>query len=286
MEHYSGKKRYPVYMMIKKNKLKKGYFLVAIIIIFLLYGFYSRLETTYYTYQNVAVPQEFNQFKIAFLSDFHCKEFGKNEKKLIDSIDACEPDLIVFTGDVIDGSHKDLSPVEDLLSALSGRYPMYAVSGNHERDNLERYQELLGYYDKYGVVFLDDAYDVITIGNAKIGIYGKSYEDIYYIKQFLNKPDESIAEFNILLYHDATAFPIISATGYDLILSGHTHGGIIRIPFLGGLLDNNGGLIADYDNGLYTTKDATMISSRGLGDAWFPRYNNRSELVCVTLRAE
>jgi predicted MPP superfamily phosphohydrolase len=272
--------------MKKRNHRKKGYFLVAIIVVFLMFGFYSELETTYYTYQNVSVPQEFDHFKIVFLSDFHCKEFGINEKKLIESIDACEPDLVVFTGDMIDGSHEDLTPVVDLLSDLSGKYPMYAVSGNHEKDNLQRYQELLGYYDKYGVVFLDDAYDVITVGTAKIGIYGKAYKYLYNIKRFLNKPDESIADFNILLYHDATAFPIINSAGYDLILSGHTHGGIIRIPILGGLLDNDGGLFAEYDDGIYTMNDTTMISSRGLGDAWIPRFNNRSELVCVTLRAE
>jgi len=273
-------------MMKKRDQKKVGFFLIIIIVISLLYGFYSELETTFYTYQNVSVPLEFNDFKIAFLSDFHCKEFGKNEKKLIESIDTCEPDLIVFTGDMIDGSHKDLTPVVDLLSALSGRYPMYAVSGNHEKDDWESYQELLGYYDRYGVIFLDEASDIVTIGTAKIGIYGKSYEDLYYIKQFLNSPDENIAEFNILLYHDATAFPSISSLDYDLMLSGHTHGGIIRIPFLGGIIDNKGGLFAEYDNGIYTENGTTMISSRGLGDALFPRFNNRSELVCVTLKTE
>lgn len=254
--------------------------------IFMAGGFYSGLETTYYTFQEAAIPIEFDGYKIAFVSDFHCKEFGNKEEELINSIYEINPDLVVFTGDMIDGNHEDLTPVVDLLSGLSGKYPMYAISGNHESDSDLQFNELLGYYEEYGVIFLDNAQEIITKGNAQIGIYGKPYVGNYYTLEYLKEPNKSLAEFNILLCHDATVFPVMSTIGYNLILSGHTHGGIIRIPFIGGLINNNGGLFAEYDSGLYTKRNSTLISSRGLGDARIPRFYNRSELICVTLRAK
>lgn len=270
----------------RKNISRKFYMTgIVIIVVIIAYGFYSNLETKYYTYQDEYLPKKFDGFKIAFLSDFHCQEFGSHEEKLINEIKACNPDIVVFTGDMIDGDHSDLTPVKDLLSGLSGLYPMYAVSGNHEFDIFDKYQELLDYYTEYGVTYLDFDHDIIKRDNAVIGIYGKQFAGNYITKDFLEGPDKGQTEFNILLYHDATAFPITSTLGFNLILSGHTHGGIIRLPLIGGLINNNRSLIAEYDNGIYKSNNSTLISSRGLGDSIIPRFYNRRELICVTLKA-
>lgn len=266
------------------NKKIKRIVLILIIIVLLIYGFNVDLETTHYTFNCDNLPVEFDGYKIAFISDLHCEEFGNREEELIKAIKSCNPAIIVFTGDMIDGKHEDIIPVIDLLAGLDGQYPIYAISGNHEFDDINNYNLLRRYYDQYGIDYLDESYAVIRRQNASIGIYGKRYVGNNLTMDFLVGPDKEEAEFNILLYHDATAFPAISELGFDLVLSGHTHGGIIRLPFIGGLVSNNHSLIAEYENGIYDIGSSTLISSRGLGDAMIPRFLNQPELICITLK--
>jgi predicted MPP superfamily phosphohydrolase len=210
---------------------------------------------------------------------------GKSEIKLIRAIEACKPDIVVFTGDMIDSSHMDISSVEALLAGLSGKYLIYTVDGNHEKDSSVNYEKLLMFYEKYGVNDLNNKYLTILKQGAHIGIYGLSYRDRYYIKKTSHKPNKDENKFNILLYHDATVFSQVSLYGYNLVLSGHTHGGIVRIPFVGGLINNDGSLFPEFDNGMFHINGSTLISNRGIGDSYFPRFYNRPEVVCITLRA-
>lgn len=263
---------------------KLGIVMLICIVLFICFGFFNKLEITSYTYFDKDLPKEFDGSRIVFISDLHCKVFGKNEDKLINAITACNPDIVVFTGDMIDGDHKDITPVKDLLKGLEGKYPMYAVSGNHEKDNSFNYETLLKYYEEYGVINLDDRSLRLSKDGAHIGIYGLSYRDRYFIKNKSYKPDKDESEFNILLYHDATVFSFISLYEYNLVLSGHTHGGIIRLPFLGGLIKNDGTLLSEFDNGMFHMNGSALISNRGIGDSDFPRFYNRPEVVCVTLR--
>ncbi len=258
--------------------------ILLLIVIFLCFGFYSRLEITNYTYWDQDIPKEFDHYRIVFISDLHCKTMGRNEDMLIHAIDSCNPDIVVFTGDMIDGDHKDITPVKDLLAGLSGKYSMYAVSGNHENDNEENYEILLKYYKDYKVIYLDNSSRTISRNGAHIGLYGKAYQDSYYVNKAVYIPDKNKNKFNILLYHDATVYPQISSYGFNLVLSGHTHGGIIRIPFLGGMINNNGSLFSELDNGMFHINGSTLISNRGIGDSYFPRFYNRPEVVCITLR--
>ncbi len=263
---------------------KLGFVIIIICILFIIYGFYNGLEITNYTYRDKELPRDFDGYRIVFISDLHNKLLGRNQVKLIYAIESCNPDIIVFTGDMIDGDHKDISPIKDLLIELTGKYPMYSVSGNHEKDNTFTYDMLMKYYAEYGVIDLDNKSLKLMKKGSHIGLYGLSYRDRYYIKKTSHKPDKDENEFNILLYHDATAFSLISLYGYNLVLSGHTHGGIIRLPFLGGLINNNGTLLSEFDNGMFHMKGSTLISNRGIGDSYFPRFYNRPEVVCVTLR--
>lgn len=270
----------------KMRKMMKKLLIVIIffIIIFFALGFYHRLEITNYTYADKDLPKEFDGYRIVFISDLHCKTLGKNEGKLIHAIVSCNPDIVVFTGDMIDCNHEDITPVKDLLAGLAGKYTMYAVSGNHEKDNVVNYEKLLKYYEEYGVIDIDNKSKTILKKGAHIGIYGLSYRDSYFIKKDSYKPDRGENEFNILLYHDATVFSQISLYGYNLVLSGHTHGGIIRLPFLGGLINNNFTFFPKFDNGMFHINGSTLISNRGIGDSNFPRFYNRPEVVCITLR--
>lgn len=261
------------------------YILIFLAVLFISYGFYNQLEVTYYSCEFKDLPKEFDGYKIAFISDFHCKKEGENEDKLISKIDNFDPAVVVFTGDMIDGDHMDLTPVKDLFDGLKGKYLMYATDGNHENDDMNNYVELLRLYSEYGVIYLNDTSDTITKGGASIEVYGKYYRGEY-TEDFFKKPNNNGIIFNILLYHDATTFPVISSLGYDLILAGHTHGGIIRLPFVGGLINTRLKLIANYDYGIYNKNGSTMISNRGIGDATFPRFYNKSELICLTLNSK
>ncbi|NLO09084.1 MAG: metallophosphoesterase [Clostridiales bacterium] len=255
----------------------------SLILIYFLCGFYNGLEITNYSYQYEKLHEKFDGFKIVLISDLHGKVVGKDQHKLIRAIRSCNPDMIAFTGDITDGYHKDLSPIRDLLSGLSGSYPMYAVTGNHEKDNLRNYEELLNCYEEYGVYFLDDDYQTIDKEGEHIGIYGIAYRDRNLMKNDIKGPNKNIDNFNILLCHDPNAFSDISLYGYNLVLSGHTHGGIIRLPFIEGLLNNNRSLFPKFDGGNFSMNGSSMIVSRGIGDSVFARYYNRPELVCITL---
>lgn len=268
---------------MKLFKFKITCFICFVVLCILLYHIFTpNLKITSYSYSSSKIPVEFNNFKIVHISDLHNKNFGKKQSLLISKIKNEKPDLIVFTGDMIDGTHTDLSSINNLLNGISGICPIYAVKGNHEEDNADTYNTLLSYYKTYHVTLLENALATITINHSSIYLYGLNYYG--YIPFSLdNLPAADTAKFNILLQHATNYFDELSTKGYDLMLSGHTHGGIIRLPFLGGVIANDGSLFPKYDSGMFQTNNCTMISSCGLGDAKVPRIFNPPEIVSITL---
>lgn len=278
------KLRYPILILV-----------LLLLIIYIIIGLHNQLSTTYYDYYDVTVPTEFDGYKICFLSDFHGKEFGEKEKELIDQINLLNPDIIMLGGDMIDKNHLDLTNLTYLLEGIK-KYPIYAIAGNHEYDDNDTFHDLLALYQSYNVTYLDDSFDTISIGSSCIGIYGIPYKKNY---NDLLKADQSIATFNLLLTHDATCFNQFRGLHDQIILAGHTHGGIIRLPFIGGLISNNKTIPATFDNGEYEfsysvipdgktfderySVHCVMYSNRGLGDSFLPRFNNDPEILCITL---
>lgn len=264
--------------------MSKKIILSAIVLLLILFGLDTRLETTVYHYSNPKIPSSFDGFRIVQISDFHLKEFGKKEDILISAIEKCQPDTIVITGDLIDENHQDLSPLEDLLLGIHTLAPVYYVSGNHEFDpgTAVQYQTMLSLFEKYGITNLDDSQTFLCKNEEKICLTGSMWRSDL-VGEYL--PVANQEYFNILLYHGSNYFSLLSNFGYDLLLSGHIHGGIIRIPFFGGLFSNEGNLFPEYDAGVFTSGSFTMISLRGLGDSRVPRFYNRPELVCVTLHS-
>lgn len=191
--------------------------------------------------------------------------------------------MIALTGDIIDSDKDNLTSVENLIIGATAIAPTYFVSGNHEMDIKAKtqYKQLKQFFKKYGVVNLNHESVTIKKGDSRIILTGMEFCGSR-IDRTLGFADQS--EFNILLYHGCNAFDKTSAHGYDIILSGHSHGGVLRIPLVGGLLDNNGGLFPKYDGGAYTKNNCTMFASRGLGDASLPRFYNPPELVIITLK--
>ncbi len=269
--------------------IKKTIFTLTIaFLIFILFGLNPFLQVTNYTYQSSEIPAGFDNFKICHISDLHCKSFGKNNETLLAKIREMNPDIVVFTGDIVDEDHTDLSCVEALLAGLAEmEIPGYYITGNHEleEDAFRQYATLLSYLEEYSITNLDDASSIITKGKDSISITGCKWYSKY-LTNFL-QPTTSQG-FHILLYHGADFYDLISDYNYDLVLTGHAHGGIIRFPFVDiGLLGNSGDFFPKYTSGIYQndSQTSTMIVSRGLGDAKLPRFYNRPELICITLKS-
>lgn len=271
--------------MLKKIALT----LITILVLFILLGLNPCIEVTNYTYQSSEIPAAFDNYKICQISDLHCKSFGKNNETLLKKIQAFSPDIVVFTGDIVDENHTDLSSVEALLRGLSKlNIPGFYVTGNHEleTDASKQYEALLSYMAAYGVTNLDDCSITLTKEEESISLTGCKW----YSKYLINFLSPTTPEgFHILLYHGADFFDLISDYNYDLVLAGHVHGGILRSPFGNiGLLGNSGEFFPKYTAGIYQNpyQTSTMIVSRGLGDSILPRFYNRPELVCITLKKD
>ena len=266
-------------------KRKLLFVLFSIIVVYIVLGFINVLEVNEYSIKSSRLPENFDGFCIVQLSDLHCKSFGNNQSKLINKILEAEPDVVVLCGDFIDGEHDDISNVEHLVSGIVDYCDVFQVNGNHEKDNKDNYEELLFIYEKYGVNDLNDRYYYIERDNQFIMLSGADYYSDYEMRNgtYINFEQDC---YSIFTYHNAALFDITSTLGYDLVLSGHTHGGIIRLPFIGGLINNNGSFGAVYDNGLYEKNNTVLISNRGLGDTEVPRFYNDSEIVKIILRTE
>ena len=254
--------------------------LILLLIIYIIIGLINTLDVTHYTYKSSKLPKDFNNFKIVQISDLHTKSFGKDNSKLLKEIKSFSPDIIAITGDLINDNLKDLDKLSVFLNELPDVAPTYFICGNHDMPSWEEYLELVQILNNYNIQVIDNQKIPLTQGNSTINLCGLfSYTESYAV-------EVDTDEFNLLLYHYADHFDITKSLGYDLILAGHTHGGIIRLPLIGGLLDTDMSLFSRYDNGVYTSEECTLISSRGLGTSLIPRFYNDSELVCITLQSE
>lgn len=244
------------------------------------------LQITNYTVQFENLPDSFDGYKIVQISDLHKSMFGEGQSDLINAVINSEPDLIVFTGDMIDKKLDSLKYIEPLVYGIKDKAPIIAINGNHELEVPDLYNQLKELYKDNNITLLEDEIYTINKNQDKINIYGSIFR-FYNIQNYLMTPEAD--SFNILLYHASNRFDIVKKFGYDFVLSGHNHGGIIRLPLIGGLINNSRSLFPKYDLGLFEYNNTQMIVSAGLGDAYFsdilvPRINNPPEIVIITLK--
>lgn len=277
------------------NRKKSALLLVSIaVVIFAVWTGWENVTVgvTHYTVASDRLPQAFNHFKIVVVSDFHNAEFGKENDTLIKLIEKEKPDIIAFTGDLVDSRRTDIETAEGLVRNLAEIAPCCYVTGNHEARLGEQYQKLEKILLEEDVVVLHDGYRELTRNNETILIAGlddPNFTDINsavhnsILKTKLDGMNLSDSYF-VLLSHRPEAFEAYTSAGVDLVLSGHAHGGQFRLPFIGGIAAPNQGLFPKYDGGMYSENHTTMIVSRGVGNSIFPvRINNRPEIVCVEL---
>lgn len=260
-----------------------------------------KLTVTEYKITDAFIPSAFHGFNIVQLSDLHNACFGTQNEELIRKIRDLEPDLILVTGDMIVGKPgTDVNFAAATMNKLTDIAPVYFSMGNHElRTSI--------YTDIYGdmwecfkaqlnpkVNILSDDKAIIKKDGAIIYLYGVSLNPHLYRRliKMPMEPDylESVfgvcdkSSYNIFLAHNPDYFSDYAAWGANLTFSGHVHGGMIRLPILGGALSPMIHFFPKYDKGLFCQNGKYMILSGGLGNHTLKfRVNNLPEIVSVTL---
>lgn len=256
-------------------------------------------QVSHYRVAASNLPPAFCGFRIVQLSDLHGTLYGRHHQLLLGKIDEEKPDCIVMTGDMADHSRNAISRLVDLCIRLKKRWPVYYAMGNHEQC-LKKW-EAVQLYDglkKAGVTVLENTWCDISRQGQTVRLYGLNMPLVYYkdplgeyrkgahfstedTRKFLGSMDPAF--YNILLAHNPLYFPSYRDWGADLTLSGHIHGGIIRIPGLGGVLSPDVTLFPKYYGGHFVEKGKHLIVSRGLGNHFLFRVCNPPELVAITL---
>ncbi len=261
--------------------------LIAAAAAFLIKDSREDLEISRYEVASQKLPESFDGFKIVQLSDLHGAEFGEDGMELVDKVGSLEPDMIALTGDFVT-DEGDLAAVEKLAARLVKLCPVYFISGNHEFGSglAVKVRNIL---ERAGVKYLSNEYLTINRGDDEILLGGVedplAYADMLSPDELAQKMNDAAPDaFKILLGHRnywMTEYPELPV---DLIFCGHAHGGLIRIPGVGGLIGTDRRLFPDFDAGQFNNGRYTLIVSRGLGNSVpIPRVFNRPEIVCVEL---
>lgn len=261
--------------------------LIAAAAAFLIKDSRDDLEISRYEVKSQKLPESFDGFKIVQLSDLHGAEFGEDGMGLVEKVKELEPDMIALTGDFVT-DEGDLAAVEKLAARLVKLCPVYFVSGNHEFGSglAVKVRNIL---ERAGVKYLSNEYLTISRGEDGILLGGVedplAYADMLSPDELAQKMNDAAPDaFKILLGHRnywMTEYPELPV---DLIFCGHAHGGLIRIPGVGGLIGTDRRLFPDFDAGQFNNGRYTLIVSRGLGNSVpIPRIFNRPEIVCVEL---
>ena len=245
----------------------------------------------------------FSSFKILQISDLHSAEFGDNNSRLIRKIDNENPDIIVMTGDMVSTSDTSYDVFYSLASNLASRYPTYYIVGNHEQ-NLkdEKKDGMIEYLSSINIRVLDNEKVTIENGNEKINLYGMWFNLRYYkdlnneeTKDYNFDLDSMVEilgeankdEYNIVLTHNPVYADTYSQWGADLVLSGHLHGGMVYVPFVGGLFSPEKEWFPKYYGGRYSIDNMDLIVNKGLGNGQMGfRVFNTPEISTITLTPE
>lgn len=264
----------------------------------------TALELNTYTISSNRLPEAFDGYRIAHVSDLHNAELGKDNEKLIDMLQEAKPDIIAITGDIIDSRNTDIDIALQFTKAAMEIAPCYYVTGNHEaRLNKAEYERLESGLLDAGVIVLHDSEIILENNGAAIPLIGIDDPNCYSASTSLSDGGEyeskvgatmdperirelsTLDSFTVLLSHRPEYFEKYVQADVDLVLSGHAHGGQFRLPFVGGLVAPNQGLFPKYDAGLYTEDNTNMIVSRGIGNSILPfRFNNRPEVILIELK--
>lgn len=294
-QNTSIKKRKKEYMFLKIFII---FLIIVILFIFEILRSNSFIGLKKYNFKSDKINQKFS---FVLISDLHDKEFDEANIKLITKISEQNPDFIAVDGDMVLNTKTDISVFKNLLIELVKIAPVYCVYGNHERDLLNKI-DFNSEVENLGALFLDNEDVVFTTSSGeKILIGGLSDYPFYEFdepdyntpqKHFWDSFNEKTLnyDYSILLHHQPEFISTnLADSNIDLVLCGHTHGGMIRLPFLGGLFAPNQGIFAgkilpQYTKGLYEFNNTKMVITAGLSKSGkIPRFGNPPEVCVITI---
>ncbi|HHU74013.1 MAG TPA: hypothetical protein GXZ28_05220 [Clostridiales bacterium] len=302
--------------LILSNKTTLMILIFAVLILLLfLYSFAEKkmLVTKEYILSSNKLGAKGKDRAIVVLADLHNNTFGKNNSRLIKKIDQISPDYILIAGDLITKRQPcSKSHGFSLLQDLLKKYSIYYGYGNHEqyfqmdfRDGTDQHEEASQLYrdwmeykralESMGVKFLDN--ESVTLPEDNLKITGLTIDRDFFSrgrvqefpKNYINSlvGDSDSKRYQILLAHNPVYFHEYCSWGADLTLSGHVHGGLVRLPLIGGLISPQVRLFPKYSEGSFTKEGKTMVVSRGLGShSCMIRIFNPPELVIIRLNRE
>lgn len=284
----------------RTNALTNSIFWIffALIVLFSFYRSNLTFKTTAYTVKSPRLPNAFNGFTIAQVSDLDGHIYGDHGEKLKKAIDKAKPDIVVLTGSLQSFKDKDPKALAESLKEIARAYPTYFIRGNTELYRDKKVDNQKDFYQALkdeGVIFAENNTVPILRQGASINLSGLVPEPSYYeadpkatdlpVDQFLKKPAGK--DYQILLAHHPLYWDDYRKWGADLTLSGYVHGGGLRWLFIGGVFTPKGSFFPKYDRGLYTEKEKSMVVSAGLGRAGtLFRLFNPQELVVIKLESQ
>lgn len=246
------------------------------------------------------IPKGFHGYRILHISDLHNSCYGEGNKKLVHKIMNLTPDAVFYTGDMIDRQSSGKDHFRMLIEGISQKYPAYFVDGNHEDDlSKEEKKEFISVLNRAGIRHLEDEMISLEREEERITLYGlrlprkylrNTYDDNGIVglpkEELVNRFGEIEPGFTMQLAHNPLYFDVYAEYGIDLTFSGHVHGGVVRLPILGGLLSPDRTLFPKYSKGLYERADKKIVVSPGIGGAKFRVFNRPTLYVVKLLRKE
>lgn len=262
-----------------------------------LLGSQYALEVTNYV---LSSPKLTAPIRVVQLTDLHNSEFGENNERLVRMVARQHPDLILMTGDMLNGREDKTEIAVNLVQRLTEVAPVYFSYGNHEVTHEQMFgRDLTALFEEAGATVLDRTYEDVTVNGQTIrlgGIYGYCLPEKYYSSgeakrwecEYL-KEFQDTESYTLLLAHLPTCWILndnLDIWQIDCVFSGHEHGGQIRLPLIGGLYAPDRGFFPGRSSGIYASQDGerVMVLSRGLGSGvGVPRFNNVPEIVVVDI---
>lgn len=275
---------------IKNKKRNFPCIIICLLTLFMLAAFDVRLKVRYYTIESEKITRP---VRIALVTDLHSCAYGKEQETLIRAVHRQNPDIVLLGGDICDDKIPN-DNTEAFLRGIADRYPCFYVTGNHEYWSND-IDTILNLFQTYQVQILSGTYCTINVNGQMLNICGISDPDeTSYTDSDFGRLEQLDAlkdvhkngAYTLLLAHRPEKIGTYLNGSYDLILSGHVHGGQWRIPgLLNGLFAPDQGFFPEYAGGKYDFGTAYMIVSRGLAreSTPIPRIFNRPELVIVDL---
>ena len=267
----------------------------AVLAVLFVWAFYGGLTLRQYEIQSEKISS--GNVRIVVIADLHSHIWGEDQQPLLDMIKSQQPDIIALVGDIVD-DREPMYGAQLFLDGITDIAPTYYVSGNHEWWS-GAYDEIKLMIEGYGITVLENERTNIIVNGVDLCLCGIDDPEVFdytddpelramgsekeLLRQRFSDLDRST--YNVLLAHRPELIGTYLKYGFDLILSGHTHGGQVRIPLLvNGLFAPDQGYFPDYAGGRYDFGAQTLIVSRGSGvEAKLPRIFDPPEVVVVDI---